>query len=87
MADLLADQATGGATPLHDLTPREFEVLRMLAHGSTAADIAGAMHLSTKTIFNYLSLIRQKLDADSDFKLLHLAAHHGLVDMRNPLGA
>ena len=87
VADLLADQATGGATPLHDLTPREFEVLRMLAHGSTAADIAGAMHLSTKTIFNYLSLIRQKLDADSDFKLLHLAAHHGLVDMRNPLGA
>lgn len=59
----------------------------MLAHGSTAADIAGAMHLSTKTIFNYLSLIRQKLDADSDFKLLHMAAHHGLVDMRNPLGA
>lgn len=87
VADLLADQATGGATPLQDLTPREFEVLRMLAHGSTAADIAGAMHLSTKTIFNYLSLIRQKLDADSDFKLLHLAAHHGLVDMRNPLGA
>ncbi len=27
------------------------------------------------------------LDADSDFKLLHMAAHHGLVDMRNPLGA
>ena len=76
-----------GQALVHDLTPREFEVLRMLAHGSTAADIAGAMHLSTKTIFNYLSLIRQKLDADSDFKLLHLAAHHGLVDMRNPLGA
>ena len=75
MADLLADQATGGATPLHDLTPREFEVLRMLAHGSTAADIAGAMHLSTKTIFNYLSLIRQKLAArfadGADFSLLY----------------
>ena len=69
---------------MQQLTPREFEVLRMLARGDSAAEIADAMHLSTKTILNYLSLIRQKLDADSDFKLLHLAARHGLVDMREP---
>ncbi|MDE1545190.1 response regulator transcription factor [Dechloromonas agitata] len=87
VADVLADEALDGEAPLQHLTPREFEVLRMLAHGDTAADIAGAMHLSTKTILNYLSLIRQKLDADSDFKLLHLAARHGLVDMRDPVSA
>jgi DNA-binding CsgD family transcriptional regulator len=32
-------------------------------------------------VLNYLSLIRQKLNVESDFKLLHLAARHGLVDM------
>lgn len=81
IADILAGEAIDGDTPLQQLTPREFEVLRLLAHGETASDIADAMHLSPKTIFNYLSLIRQKLDADSDFKLLHYAARHGLVDM------
>lgn len=86
VAGILAEEATNGDTALQDLTPREFEVLRMLAQGETAAEIAGAMHLSTKTILNYLSLIRQKLDTDSDFKLLHLAARHGLVDMRDPVG-
>ncbi|MBL8405351.1 MAG: response regulator transcription factor [Dechloromonas sp.] len=84
IADILAGEAIDGETPLHQLTPREFEVLRLLAHGETASDIADAMHLSPKTIFNYLSLIRQKLDADSDFKLLHFAARHGLVDMHRP---
>ena len=87
VAEHLADEAHGGEAPLQQLTPREFEVLRLLAHGETAANIAGAMHLSTKTILNYLSLIRQKLDADSDFKLLHFAARHGLVDLRDPVAA
>lgn len=87
IADILAGEAIDGDTPLHQLTPREFEVLRLLAHGETASDIADAMHLSPKTIFNYLSLIRQKLDADSDFKLLHFAARHGLVEMHRPAGA
>jgi DNA-binding CsgD family transcriptional regulator len=39
------------------------------------------MHLSPKTILNYLSLIRQKLEADTDFRLIQLAARHGLVDL------
>lgn len=87
IADILAGEAIDGETPLQQLTPREFEVLRLLAHGETASDIADAMHLSPKTIFNYLSLIRQKLDADSDFKLLHFAARHGLVEMHQPVGS
>ena len=45
------------------------------------------MHLSPKTVLNYLTLIRQKLNADNDFKLLHLAARHGLVDMSRTINA
>jgi DNA-binding NarL/FixJ family response regulator len=87
IAEALATGAVETPTPMQQLTPREFEVLQMLARGDTASNIAEAMHLSTKTILNYLSLIRQKLDADSDFKLLHLAARHGLVDMHEPAWA
>ena len=53
----------------------------MLVQGQTANGIADSMHLSQKTVLNYLSLIRQKLDADSDFKLLHFAARHGMVEL------
>jgi DNA-binding NarL/FixJ family response regulator len=87
IAEVLAREAIEGDAPLANLTPREFEVLRMLVQGESAGDIANSMHLSHKTVLNYLSLIRQKLDADSDFKLLHLAARHGLVDMNTVIEA
>jgi DNA-binding NarL/FixJ family response regulator len=87
IAEVLAREAIEGDAPLANLTPREFEVLRMLVQGESAGDIANSMHLSPKTILNYLSVIRQKLDADSDFKLLHLAARHGLVDISSTIEA
>lgn len=86
IAEVLAGEALGSDGPLTQLTPREFEVLRMLAHGESASGIASSMCLSPKTVLNYVSLIRQKLDTDSDFKLLHLAARHGLVDLRRDAG-
>lgn len=87
IAQVLAEEAIDGDGALAHLTPREFEVLRMLAHGDSANHIANSMHVSPKTVLNYLSLIRQKLDADNDFKLLHLAARHGLVDMSRAINA
>jgi len=62
------------------LKPREFELLRLLVHGESVQDIATAMHLSPKTVLNCLTSIRQKLNADNDFKLMHLAARSGLVE-------
>lgn len=85
IAQVLAEEALDGNGALAHLTPREFEVLRMLAHGESANCIASSMHLSPKTVLNYLTLIRQKLNADNDFKLLHLAARHGLVDMNHAI--
>jgi DNA-binding CsgD family transcriptional regulator len=45
------------------------------------------MHLSPKTVLNYLTLIRQKLNAENDFKLMHLAARCGLVEFGAALPA
>lgn len=86
IAQILAQEAINGDGAFTHLTPREFEVLRMLVHGESANHIASSMHLSPKTVLNYLSLIRQKLDVDNDFKLLHLAARHGLVDINHAFG-
>lgn len=80
VAQVLASATLEGERILNRLTPREFEVLRMAATGESASLIASQMHLSHKTVLNHLSMIRQKLDADNDFKLLRVAARHGLVD-------
>lgn len=80
IAQVLASATLDGDQLLNRLTPREFEVLRMAATGEPASLIADQMHLSHKTILNHLSAIRQKLDAENDFKLFRVAARHGLVD-------
>lgn len=81
IAQIIACQAAAGAGAFDQLSPREFEVLRMLVRGDSSQAIARSMQLSPKTILNNLSLIRQKLGVDNDFKLLHLAARHGLVSV------
>lgn len=80
IAHLAGDGLPPANPALENLTPREFEVLRLLVHGESAQDIATCMHLSPKTVLNYLTMIRQKLDADNDFKLMHLAARLGMVE-------
>lgn len=80
VARAVATAALEGETPLTRLTPREFDVLRLAARGESPGTIARSMHLSQKTIHNHLSAIRQKLEADNDFKLLQLAARYGLID-------
>lgn len=85
VAQILAQEAIAGEGAFTHLTPREFEVVRMLVHGESAINIATSMQLSQKTVLNYLSLIRQKLNTDTDFKLLHLAARHGLVEIPGSL--
>jgi DNA-binding NarL/FixJ family response regulator len=77
----LASASLDGEQMLARLTPREFEVLRMAASGEAPTCIASQMHLSPKTVLNHMSMIRQKLGADNDFKLLRLAVRHGLVEM------
>lgn len=79
IAQAVACAAVAGEEPLACLTPREFEVLRMAVRGDSTSGIAERMHLSPKTIHNHLSMVRQKLAADNDFKLLWLAIGYGLV--------
>lgn len=81
VAQQLALQAIPGQQlPLNNLSPREFEVFRLLAEGRSVADIASTMRLSQKTIANYQSNIRQKLELTNSAQIIRLAMSHGLVD-------
>jgi len=80
MAQHLALQAVPGQElPLDTLSPREFEVFRLLAEGKPVAEIARILSLSQKTIANYQSAIRQKLEADTSAQMVWIALKRGLV--------
>ncbi|WP_176256795.1 response regulator [Derxia lacustris] len=81
IARLLAEAALDGDGLAERLTPREFDVLRLLARGEATAGVAALLHLSPKTVVNHLSAVRQKLGAQSDLHLFRIAAGYGLVDL------
>jgi DNA-binding NarL/FixJ family response regulator len=80
MAQELALQTVPGQDlPLNALSPREFEVFRLLAEGKSVGDIARILSLSQKTVANYQSLIKQKLEADTSAQMVWIALKRGLV--------
>lgn len=56
--------ARGAGSPVDRLTPRQREVLQLVASGLTNGAIADALSLSEKTIQNQINLIYDKLDID-----------------------
>jgi two-component system invasion response regulator UvrY len=68
---------TGG--PLDALSPREFNIFRLVAEGRTVNEIAVLLSLSTKTVANYNTQIRAKLKVASAAELARLAIRYGVV--------
>ncbi|WP_181701531.1 response regulator [Chthonobacter albigriseus] len=62
------------------LTPREREILTMLARGMNGRSIARSLGLSSKTVQNNLSQIRAKLNASGDADLVLKAQRAGLAE-------
>lgn len=65
--------------PALKLTAREMEVFRLLAEGMTTEDIATHLDIGLKTVANYQTSIRQKLDINSPVELVRLAIKHGVI--------
>ncbi len=64
---------------IHQFSPREFDVFRMLAQGMSVHKIADELCLGYKTIANYATQIRKKLQVDTLIELAHIAEDFGLM--------
>lgn len=60
------------------LTPREVDVVRLLLEGKTIDQVAASLGISSKTVSNNLSQIRQKVGVQTDFELAFWAWSQGL---------
>lgn len=77
--DLALASVQAKDTPFQALSLREFEILRLLAEGSTVRQIAEAIGISYKTAANTCSQIRAKLGAQHTADLIRIALQGGIV--------
>jgi DNA-binding NarL/FixJ family response regulator len=80
----IVDQARApkriGSEPFTTLSTREREVLRLIAQGMSAKEIAGVLGISTKTVEAHRTSLMRKLGARKATELVRYALRKGLVE-------
>jgi DNA-binding NarL/FixJ family response regulator len=66
------------AEPPDDLTPRQAEIMTLVAHGSTYAQVAEALCLSEATVRYHMAQITDHLHLRNRSQVIAYAARHGL---------
>jgi len=83
LAGFVLDAFRSGTTPvdpeLDVLTPREREVLQLIARGYRYKEIAARLHLSVKTVETHVSAVLRKLQLSNRAELTRWAAERRLI--------
>lgn len=69
----------GDQDPIHDLSAREFEIFRLLAEGLEVDAISTTLNISPKTVSNYQTVIKQKLNIHTPVELIRYAIKAGVI--------
>jgi DNA-binding NarL/FixJ family response regulator len=70
----------GSGGPREKLTPREQEVVKLIAEAHTNAQIAAILHLAEKTIESHRANVLRKLGMRDRVELVRYAIRRGLVE-------
>jgi DNA-binding NarL/FixJ family response regulator len=69
------------ASPLDSLSPRERQILQLVAEGKSSAEAAALLFLSPKTVDTYRSRMMQKLGIGDLPSLVKFAIQHGITQL------
>lgn len=68
--------------PTRSLTPREFEIFRLLAEGADIDTIAETLKIGQKTVANYQTQLKHKLNIQTPVELVRLAVKHQIISLQ-----
>lgn len=77
----LRDAAGTSSTNLDPLTPREREIVQLLAESKSSKDISSILGISLKTVETHRATIMRKLGAHSVVEIVHYAIRNKLVQI------
>jgi DNA-binding NarL/FixJ family response regulator len=77
----LRGDAKTGQEAQEPLTPREREIVQLLAEGHSNKEIASKLFLSVKTVETHRAAIMRKLEVNSIVELVHYAIRNKLVQV------
>jgi DNA-binding NarL/FixJ family response regulator len=78
--DYLERARRGEAVPEDPLTPRELQVVKLIAEGYTSDEIAGELVISRKTVDHHRARVLDKLGMRNGAELTRYAIRRGLVE-------
>lgn len=84
ISDTSADVDSAPQNPFATLSPRELDVLRLIARGRTNTEIATALVLSENTVKGYVSMVLSKLQVIDRTQAAIVAWREGLVGPHAP---
>ena len=67
--------------PVVSLTPRQREVIQLLAEGRSAKEIASSLSISARTVEFHKYQMMETLGLQTNAELIHFAIKHGLVEL------
>ena len=67
------------ADPVTALTPRQRDILKLLAEGKSAKEIAAVLGLSARTVEDHKYRLMESLGIENSAELIHFAIKHGFV--------
>jgi len=78
---ILAEYPNGmdGISAMDSLTPREREILQLVAEGNSNAEAAAILHLSPRSVETYRGRLMHKLSIGDQPSLVKFAIRHGLT--------
>lgn len=79
--DSLQNDPESSLDPVAALTPRQREILQLLAEGKTAKEIAAVLGISTRTVEFHKYEMMQSASIHTSAELVHFAIKHGLVEI------
>jgi len=83
--ELALESLQGSPHPLSALSPRDVEILRLLAEGSSLTEIAATLGVSYKTVANHCSQLKARLATPRTADLIRLAISYDLGRADPPL--